>query len=29
MKKTQILINKSVYLGLLMLGLSKNVMYKF
>ena len=29
MRKTQILINKPVYLGLLILGLSKTVMYEF
>ena len=29
MKKTQILMNKPVYLGLLILDLSKTVMYEF
>ena len=29
MRKTQILINKPVYLGLLILDLSENVMYEF
>ena len=29
MRKTQILMNKSVYLGLLILDLSKTVMYEF
>ena len=29
MKKTQILMNKSVYLGLSILYLSKTVMYEF
>ena len=29
MKKAQILLNKSVYLGLSILDLSKNLMYKF
>ena len=29
MKKTQTLMNKPVYLGLLMLDLSKTVMYEF
>ena len=29
MRKTQILMNKSVYLGLSILGLSKTVVYEF
>ena len=29
MTKTQILINKTVYLGLSILGLSKTIMYEF